>query len=226
MVDKTLHEHLVEIQSEVKIPKANYNEFGGYYSRSAEDIIEAVKPLLRERGLTLLTPCEAIELGDGVYQKCVATISDGKAGIEASAYAKEHPEKKKMDNSQLSGGAMSYAKKYALGNLFAIDDTKDADQLKPEDEKPKAKPVTAKDVEQQFKSSKAKDEESPVVSKQAIDIFLKDIKSLSEEDRAAFKIWLKEEGLTFGKGSEGWNLRDSDLERVAIKISEFIEPIE
>lgn len=218
MVDKTLHEHLVEIQWELKTPKSNYNEFGGYYSRSAEDIIETLKPLLKDRGLTLLTPCEAVEIGGGVYQKCVATISDGKSGIEASAYAKEHPEKKKLDNSQLSGGAMSYAKKYALGNLFAIDDTKDADQLKPEDEKPKAKPATAKEV--------SKKEESPLASKQAIDIFLKDLKGLSEEDRAAFKIWLKEEGLTFGKGSEGWNLRDSDLERVATKISEFIEPIE
>ncbi len=73
---------------------------------------------------------------------------------------------------------------------------------------------------------KAKKEESPLASKQVIDIFLKDLKALNEEDRAAFKIWLKEEGLTFGKGSEGWNLRDSDLERVATKISEFIEPIE
>ena len=135
MTEQSIHEHLAELQVKLSVPKNNWNDFGNYYSRSAEDILEALKPLLEERGLTITTPCYIQETQFGVYQRCVATLSDGKDSIEVEGAAKEHPEKKKQDNSQLSGGAMSYAKKYALGNLFAIDDTKDADQLKPEEHK-------------------------------------------------------------------------------------------
>ena len=118
---------LAKIQRELKVPKNQYNAFGEYKFRSAEDILEAVKPLLGD--LTLLLSDEVVLIGERYYIKATARLFDGNGKLiaEVYAYAREAENKKKMDVSQVSGATSSYARKYALKGLFAIDDTKDAD---------------------------------------------------------------------------------------------------
>ena len=123
----TLHEKLNLIQTKLEAPKDLYNKFGNYRYRSAESILAATKPFLREMGLTLITESKISEHLNRIYVECTVTISDGKTSESASGMAREEETRKGMDGSQITGAAMSYAKKYALGNLFAIDDTKDAD---------------------------------------------------------------------------------------------------
>ena len=122
-------EKIVAIQSELKAPKGQYNSFGKYNYRSCEDILEGVKPLLAKHGL-VLTIQDGIELiGDRYYVKATATITDGKEQLSTDAYARESLDKKGMDASQVTGSTSSYARKYALNGLLAIDDTKDADTM-------------------------------------------------------------------------------------------------
>lgn len=116
---------LTDIQRRLKAPKSNFNSFGKYNYRSCEDILEAVKPLLED--CTLFLSDEVVEIGGRVYVKATATFSDGKTETKVSAYAREADSKKGMDESQVTGTASSYARKYALNGLFLIDDTKDAD---------------------------------------------------------------------------------------------------
>jgi hypothetical protein len=122
-----IHDRLAEIQQTLKAPKNQKNSFGNYNYRSCEDILEAVKPLLGAVYLTISD--EIVLIGDRYYVKATATISDGKESISNSAYARESLEKKGMDASQVTGATSSYARKYALNGLFAIDDTKDADTM-------------------------------------------------------------------------------------------------
>ena len=118
---------LKKIQAELKAPKGQYNSFGKYYYRSAESILEAVKPLLAKYGAELTLSDDIIEVGGRIYVKAIATITDGTGKVTATAFAREPEEKKGMDGSQITGTASSYARKYALNGLFLIDDTKDAD---------------------------------------------------------------------------------------------------
>lgn len=122
-----LHEKLLAIQTKLKAPKGQYNSFGKYSYRSAEDILEAVKPLNAEQGV-LLTITDGIkEIGGRVYVVATATVSDGTDTLQVSAFAREPENKKGMDDSQITGATSSYARKYALNGLYAIDDNKDAD---------------------------------------------------------------------------------------------------
>lgn len=116
---------LIEIQQQLKAPKNQMNKFGNYRYRSAEDILEALKPLLKDCILTLSD--EMVEIGGRVYVKATATIADGTNVIKVTAFAREEETKKGMDGSQITGAASSYARKYALNGLFLIDDTKDSD---------------------------------------------------------------------------------------------------
>ena len=129
-----LYEKLLKIQSELKAPKGQYNDFGNYYYRSCEDIQEGVKPLLKEVGAVLLIGDEIVQLGDRYYIKATASLIDCESSdkIENVAYAREEFNKPKMDASQVTGSASSYARKYALNGLFCIDDVKDADAGKNE----------------------------------------------------------------------------------------------
>ena len=122
-----IDERLIHIQGELKAPKSQENKFGGYKYRSCEDILEAVKPLLKKEKVTLTISDDIVEVGGRVYVKATATLSDGEDTITTSAFAREAETKKGMDDSQITGSASSYARKYALNGLFAIDDTKDAD---------------------------------------------------------------------------------------------------
>jgi hypothetical protein len=121
--------NLVKIQAELKAPKNQTNSFGKYKYRSAEDIIEAVKPILCKYGTALVVSDEVVQVGDRIYIKATATLLDGTADyrISVSGWAREEEVKKGMDAAQITGSASSYARKYALNGLFAIDDTKDAD---------------------------------------------------------------------------------------------------
>lgn len=118
---------LIKIQSELKAPKGQYNSFGNYKYRSAEDILEAIKPLLAENKCYLTLTDEVVMVGDRYYVKATAMITNGEEAVKVSAYAREDFDKKGMDVSQITGTASSYARKYALNGLFCIDDTKDAD---------------------------------------------------------------------------------------------------
>jgi hypothetical protein len=120
-------EKLIKIQKELKAPKNQYNNFGKYKYRSCEDILEALKPLLAEEKLLLTIEDKIVSVGNRVYVKAIATITDGEKQVSVSAYAREAEDKKGMDTSQITGATSSYARKYALNGLFLIDDTKDAD---------------------------------------------------------------------------------------------------
>lgn len=122
-----LHEKLLVIQTKLKAPKGQYNKFGNFNYRSAEDILEAVKPLNTEQGLLLTITDEIKEVGGRIYVVATATVSDGTDELKVSAFAREPENKKGMDESQITGATSSYARKYALNGLYAIDDNKDAD---------------------------------------------------------------------------------------------------
>ena len=124
---KNLTEKLINAQAELKAPKGQYNNFGKYKYRSAEDILEAVKPINAKHGVLLTITDEPVLVGDWHYIKATATITDGTESIVVTAYARESFNKKGMDDSQITGTASSYARKYALNGLYLIDDTKDAD---------------------------------------------------------------------------------------------------
>lgn len=118
---------LMEIQSRLKAPKSQYNKFGKYAYRSCEDILEAVKPLLIEKGATLVISDDIIEIGGQLFVKATVTLSANGDSISVSAFAMHAMERTGMDASQITGSSSSYARKYALNGLFLIDDTKDAD---------------------------------------------------------------------------------------------------
>jgi hypothetical protein len=141
---KRLH----KIQQELKAPKDQYNSYGGYKYRSAEGILEAVKPLLKETGTVLTITDEVVQLGERYYVKAVATIYDSESGKEihhCTAMAREPENKKGMDEAQITGSTSSYARKYALNALLCIDDVKDPDATnkheKEEQEDKKEKPI-------------------------------------------------------------------------------------
>lgn len=119
---------LIQIQSQLKAPKKNRNSFGGYNYRSCEDILEAVKPICHSLNCWINICDEIVEVGGRVYVKATATIFNEQGqSFSASAYAREEESKKGMDAAQITGSASSYARKYALNGLLAIDDTKDPD---------------------------------------------------------------------------------------------------
>ena len=119
---------LSKIQKELKAPKSQHNKFGNYRYRNCEDITEAVKPLLAKEGYHLNMSDEVVQIGERFYVQATATVMDGTKVVEKSvSYAREAVTKKGMDEAQITGSSSSYARKYALNGLFAIDDTKDSD---------------------------------------------------------------------------------------------------
>ena len=124
-----IYKKLSRIQCELVATKGQYNNFGKYSYRSCEDILEAVKPLLDKYKVAIVIKDDIVLVGDRFYVKATATLIDSDTGetVEASAFARESADKKGMDSSQVTGATSSYARKYALNGLFAIDDNKDAD---------------------------------------------------------------------------------------------------
>lgn len=128
-----IYEKLLTVQQNLKAAKGHYSDFGGYYYRSCEDITEAVKPLLTEVKAVLLLTDEIVTVGDRIYVKAVARLVDveNDGVVQVCGYAREAESRPKFDVAQLTGTASSYARKYALNGLFALDDTKDADAMLP-----------------------------------------------------------------------------------------------
>ena len=135
---ETIHTKLAAIQAALKAPKSQYNEFGRYKYRKAEDILESVKPLLAANGCTLTCTDELILIGTRYYIKATATVTSIEDGssVSTTAFAREEEEKKGMDGSQVTGASSSYARKYALNGLLCIDDTADSDTTNVGDSKP------------------------------------------------------------------------------------------
>lgn len=123
---KKIHS-LADIQALVKAPKGQFNAFGKYKYRSAEDIMEAVKPVINPLGFWLTVTDEIVMLGNRFYVKAKATLTNGVNTYISESFAREEESKKGMDGSQVTGAASSYARKYALSGLFCLDDSKDAD---------------------------------------------------------------------------------------------------
>lgn len=146
--DKTITQKLINVQSALKAPKGQFNSFGKYKYRSCEDILEAVKPLLKTNGLALVIRDEIVEIAGRVYVKATAQVMDENGAIiSTTALAREPDMRKGMDESQVTGSSSSYARKYALNGLFAIDDNKDADSnelAKAEQEEAKPKKTASK----------------------------------------------------------------------------------
>lgn len=131
---------LHDIQTKLKVGKENTNTFGKYNYRTCSDILDAVKPLMPE-GFSLLLSDEIVLIGERYYVKATAILSNGKESSVVTAFARESFDKKGMDDSQITGAASSYARKYALNGLFAIDDTKDADSMDNSAHETKSKPA-------------------------------------------------------------------------------------
>ena len=140
----SIYEKLLRVQLGLKAPKSQWNDFGKYYYRNCEDILEAAKPLLDKEKLLLFIKDELTQIGDRYYIKAVVTLKDLEEliEIEVTAYAREEENKKGMDGSQVTGASSSYARKYALNGLLLIDDTKDSDTTNKDDKATVKAPTT------------------------------------------------------------------------------------
>ena len=155
---------LLQIQSELKAPKGQFNAYGKYKYRSCEDILEAVKPILKKNNCTLLLSDSLIYVGERYYIKATATLinAEGKS-VSTEAYAREEETKKGMDASQITGASSSYARKYALNGLLCIDDNKDSDTTNTGDNAPAAPATPAA-------PAKASKEDNAEVEKAIVEI--------------------------------------------------------
>lgn len=184
---------LTDIQNELKVPKKRKNSFGGYNYRSCEDILEAVKPLLKKHDATL-NICDFVEeVGGRVYVKAIAILTTKDTEIRSTAYAREAELKKGMDDSQITGTASSYARKYALNGLFLIDDSKDSDTDEYADEvenmrmiaeigEKKIGKVRAAALEEQLKNAGEKGVNIPTLLSR---LHLESLEDMTEEQHAA-----------------------------------------
>lgn len=122
---------LCEVQSELKAPKGNYNQFAKFRYRKCEDILEAVKPLLLKRNIAITLDDDILLVGTWVFLKTTVTIRRGSESISVCGFARHAEERKGMDDAQVTGSSSSYARKYALAGMFAINDESDLDETAP-----------------------------------------------------------------------------------------------
>ena len=185
------------VQSKLKAPKNQYNSFGKYSYRSCEDILEGLKPLLNEVEAIITLNDEVVNIGERFYIKAIATFIDIATGekVEVSALAREDETKKGMDLAQVTGSVSSYARKYALNGLFAIDDTKDSDSTNKHD-KDKSSNVTNLNTENKWTNAKLTDSQikrlyaiaykkgiaADKVKEQVLKKFNKDVKDLTKTE--------------------------------------------
>lgn len=203
---KAFIQKLATIQSELKAPKNAYNAFGKYKYRKAEDILEAAKPLLKEHGILLSLSDDIEMIGNRFYVKTTVTLTDGENKHSVTASAREEDDKKGMDGSQITGASSSYARKYALNGIFAIDDTADSDQTNTGKEEQKQ---TA--GQQSTKASTVKNSDPTLLSKLEPKEWNRIILGLKERNKTAadwkdikpkFIINLNDEALLFAE--MGW----------------------
>lgn len=162
-----IYKKLLNIQTELKAPKSQYNSFGKYSYRSCEDILEALKPLLKEYDAVVTISDEVVNIGDRFYIKAVVSFIDLETGevLKNTAFAREEENKKGCDASQVSGATSSYARKYALNGLFGIDDNKDSDSTNKH----------GKEDSTPSKKTTPKKEESKLTPRQLQEVEIKDL---------------------------------------------------
>jgi hypothetical protein len=215
MAAKTLQQKLIEIQAELKAPKSQFNKFGSYNYRNCEDILEAVKPLCAKHEIVPLLSDEIVMIGDRFYIKATAKVTDGKDEIATTAFARESKDKKGMDESQITGSASSYARKYALNGLFCVDDTKDADFMDnsqgTKQQQPKSQPTKEKNVkgyDEFLKIQKEKNVPPVEITKYVATEFKKPrVCMLDEFEMVAALKWIKNYGQD--KEKKGFTLYDN-----------------
>ncbi|EHG9471184.1 ERF family protein [Salmonella enterica subsp. enterica serovar Newport] len=202
-----LIQKLINIQSSLNAPKNQYNSFGKYHYRSCEDIMAALKPLLKQEGVLQYITDEVVLIGNRFYVKSTVTLTDGESSISNEAFAREEETKKGADGSQITGSASSYARKYALNGMYNIDDAKDADT---EEHKQQQNAAPAK----QTKSSPSSPAPEQVL-KAFTDAALQ--KNTVEELKQAFaKAWKMLEGTPEQhKAQDVYNIRRDELEGAA-----------
>lgn len=137
IAEMSFNEKVIHVQNQLKAPKSQYSEYGNYNYRNCEDILKAAKPLNKEMGLLLTLKDKPVVIGNRYYIEATAFLTDGKESISITAYAREAESRTKMDDSQVTGSASSYARKYALNGLYLTDDAKDADALPQENKEAK-----------------------------------------------------------------------------------------
>lgn len=188
-----IYKKLLNIQCELKAPKSQYNSFGKYKYRSCEDILEALKPLLFKYKATLILSDEIVLIGDRYYLKATAKIIDIEDGatIENYALAREDETKKGQDLAQVTGSVSSYARKYALNGLFAIDDTKDSDATNKHDKDKPAQLDTTdrwtnklsdKQISRLYAIAYSKGIDKDTVKKHVFKKFTKDVVNMTKEE--------------------------------------------
>jgi hypothetical protein len=223
-----IYQKLSEVQSKLKVAKENVNTFGNYKYRSCEDILEAVKPLLKDVGAALTLSDEAVCIGDRHYIKASANFVDTddcevREAIGVTAYAREDENKKGMDLCQLTGSTSSYARKYALNGLFAIDDTKDSDATNIGEDKP-VREVLTYPTASKMETIELKSYDKVISEAQAKRIFgiAKNGKpKLTDEDKENVKIILAKYGYTDSRAVK-W----TDYEKICKDIEEINQPEE
>ncbi len=210
MVEKkqSIYEKLANIQNELKAPKNQYNSFGKYNYRNAEDIEEALKPIcLKYRATCLISEVKTEELASELITKVTVSLMDWDSDsvITVVGRAREERTKKGMDASQVSGGAQSYATKYALSQMFLIDDSKDADT--------DADYIQSGRANQKPAPAKKKDE--PVISVEKANYYLKEIAAIStekgKEDGSIVKWFLNHLGVVDYKMIKQSQIEDADM---------------
>lgn len=187
----TLHEKLNLIQTKMEAPKDMWAYNHKYKYRSAESILAALKPFLREFGVTLTTEMEIIIILHRVYVKCTVVLSDGKETISANGMAREEEVSNQgLNVAQITGSVTSYAKKYALGNLFAIDDVKDADSNEPTQQVQAAQQSTTATVSQAKPKQAPKQvkQQAPKIDEERLMLLLQDI-SHARSRKTLTTIW-------------------------------------
>lgn len=207
-----VHTKLMHVQSELNVPKQHYNNFGKFYYRTTEDVLNALKPLLKKHNLTLLLYDTPFQVADRVYIQATAELkcNDSTTAITNTAYAREGASKSGMDEMQLSGAASTYARKYALNGLFLIDDTLDSDSSEQQTSSNHGLKSAAKG-KQKGKTQGAPEEakqESDEASKQAYQEALNKFKALQSDQE------LMSEGSKIFREAQKKGLSESDESRL------------
>lgn len=211
MTNGVFFQKLARVQSELNAPKDKKNSFGGYNYRNVESIYEAIKPLLLKEGLVLSITDEVIEISERIYIKATATVTDGFGSLSATGFAREAGMKKGMDEAQVTGSCSSYARKYALGGLFLIDDNKDIDSMEPASTDKKSE----KEVETKSSEKPKKSDDDELANKATVDKMIAEFAKIGISEPDVFGYF----GLTRDtvKNSDISNLRNYFLEQKAAK---------
>lgn len=187
--------NLAKIQALVKAPKGQFNNFGKYKYRSCEDIVEAIKPVINPLGFALTLSDEVVLIGQRFYIKATATLTDGKETYTATAFAREEEVKKGMDGSQITGASSSYARKYALNGLFAIDDTKDADSTNTGKEELKTASPAISDKEKDYLTELLENSTYEEEIRKKMYIRLNEINTLEDYEKAKANLLINQLGI-------------------------------